>query len=249
MFYPKLYRQYASKIRTETEVLNGFSNFNILHNVFLLHPLAFSHVHVVKISFDNIFLQNSLQEWRLTSRLSCTKHLKTLFSMFSELLNFCFFVFSSRIFYSYSDCWSTCHPSSSTKIYLRLFHKRSASKEHYTVCTASHFSSWGVNNIKRASAGFNANTIIHSAQCESTSCPRWRRKYCQRGANVSLRKTIFASELKVTCRGAAPHQPLHGTLGSASSEERSREWEIAELNSGKGAQSEELKSHKTLQDP
>lgn len=41
------------------------------------------------------------------------------------------------------------------------------------------FSSWGVNNIKRASAGFHANTIIHSARCESTWCPRSRRKYCR----------------------------------------------------------------------
>lgn len=98
------------------------------------------------------------------------------------------FFFPSRISCSFSECWSTCHPSSSTKIYLRLFHEQSATKEHYTVCTALHFSSWGVNNIKRASAGFNANTIIHSAQCESTSCPRWQRKYCQRSQHLAEKK-------------------------------------------------------------
>lgn len=56
----------------------------------LLRRLAFRHARIGKIEPDSVFLQNVHRESKLTSRLSRTKRLKTLFRVSSELLKFFF---------------------------------------------------------------------------------------------------------------------------------------------------------------
>lgn len=158
-----------------------------MRNVFLL-PLLYAHVG--KITSDSISLRNFLQERRLTSRLLCTKNTSKLCSACSRGF-FCFF-FPQQKLLQFHRALEHMPP-----IILHTKKKKRKSETSSRVeCIqksiiqyAAHCisPSWGVNNIKRASAGFNANTIIHSARLgahgdgeniargESTS--RWEKPF------------------------------------------------------------------------